>query len=118
MARDTSRGVIETMSPGILTQGFDFNGVWECTRLLIDHRTLTIGERQQVLEGFVRHSCALANAQGGSSLLSISPPSLQNCLRRMGYDVVRAGPVFTDAHDARRYCALQMRDFASAVSAA
>lgn len=118
MAKDTSRGQITTMPRHIVSEGYDFRGVWECSRLLIDQNTLRPSERSDILKGFIDRLTKKAAEGGAKAMLSISPPTLQSTLNRMGFCVEKAGEPFQDAYDGRRYCALQMTQIARRAKAA
>lgn len=108
MLKDVAAGKIDTIpevAPGSVT---DFDGIWECSRLVVDEDALDAAERREALGLIVNGLATMAQAGGASAMVSLSPPTLRRLLKSYGYHVTAPGGVFVDEFDGRRYCALQL----------
>ena len=82
--------------------------VWECTRLVIAASLVTHAERSGCLALIVGGLVALARAEGGRELVSLSPLPLARTLRQLGFPASRFGEPYQSESDGRKYAVLRM----------
>lgn len=80
---------------------------WECTRLVVSPGCAA-GERSNALKLVVKGLCDVAYSEGGKTLVSLSPLTMQRMLRSLGYDPSSIGRTFTGDEDGRKYGVFSM----------
>jgi acyl homoserine lactone synthase len=114
MLRDALRGCIDEIPPDLMPAEIATEEVWECTRLVISSCLTTQAQRAECLSLIVDGLVAIAQAQGGAELMTLTRPALMRALRQLGYPVSRMSEPYRNASDGREYAVLTMPAMTSA----
>jgi len=108
MLKDAKEGKLEDIPNEVMPEDIVNPRVWECTRLVVSDDLTTQAERSECLSLIVDGLVRVANRNGGSQLVSLSPVSLMRALRQLGYDAWRVGEPYQNFGDGRKYAVLAM----------
>ncbi len=108
MFQDAMNGSLNGIPADLLEGPFDPANSWECTRLVISDTLTTIRERTECLDLIVNGLAQTAAADGATTLVCLTRPSLQQALRKLGHNVERIGRTYRCANDGRSYALLSM----------
>lgn len=115
MLRDAVAGKLQDIPNRVMDSEIETSKVWECTRLVISDDVRSHVDRSQCLALIVDGLVTVAQLQGGSELMSLSPISLMRALRQLGYSASRIGEPYSNPGDGRKYAVLTMPAKHSAV---
>ena len=108
MVKDVALGKIDTVPKAALGTMTRFDGVWECSRLIVNDKDFGAKERQLALICVITGLVSMAKNGGAVAMVSFSPPPLQRFLKSLGYAVVAMENRFTDLSDGRKYTTLRL----------
>ena len=106
-------GLLEGIPADLMDGPFDPAVSWECTRLVIADSLTTAEERSECLDLVVNGLAEIAAANGATTLVCLTRPSLQKALRKLGHDCERIGRVYRCKNDGRTYGLLSMPSLTS-----
>lgn len=108
MLRDAVSGKLADIPDEVMSKEVANPNVWECTRLVMSEEVKCHADRSACLSLIVDGLVRVAQKQGGSELMSLSPLSLMRALRQLGYDASRIGKPYLNPGDGRKYAVLRM----------
>jgi acyl homoserine lactone synthase len=108
MLEDAIAGRLGDIPPSLLGHNFADAAVWECTRLVISDSVDTSERRTKCLALIVDGLVRLAQDNGATDLVSISPLPLMRALRHLGHKAHRIGEPYKNDGDGRTYAVLSM----------
>ena len=114
MLRDALRGWIDDIPADLMPADVATDEVWECTRLVISSCLTTQAERAECLSLIVEGLVSIAQAQGGTELVTLTRPALMRALRQLGYPVSRMSAPYRNRSDGLEYAVLTMPAMTSA----
>lgn len=108
MLKDAVTGKLGSIPNEVMRDAVETPKVWECTRLVMSEEVNNHADRALCLSLIVDGLVVVANQQGGSELMSLSPVSLMRALRQLGYSASRIGEPYYNPGDGRKYAVLSM----------
>lgn len=107
MLLDAVDGVIPGMRLDLTIESHEKNTLWEGTRLVISN-DLSGEDKKECMKLIVRQLLHVVKREGGSGLVTVSPPVLQRYMRHFGFYVTCLGSDFLCAEDNRKYTVLKL----------
>lgn len=108
MVRDAVAGKLQDIPHQIMDTEIETAKVWECTRLVISDDVKSHADRSRCLSLIVDGLVTVAQQNGASELMSLSPLPLVRALRQLGYSASRIGEPYSNPGDGRKYAVLSM----------
>ncbi|MDX8349624.1 acyl-homoserine-lactone synthase [Cognatiyoonia sp. IB215446] len=108
MLRDAVAGKLIGIPPHILPRAEATTNVWEITRTVISDEVTTHAERSECLALMLDGAVDVAQEQGATELMSLSPVAMVRTLRKLGYETQRIGEPYRNAEDGRLYACMNM----------
>lgn len=107
MLKDARDGRLGDIPADIMKDEVVSDNVWECTRLVMSN-DLKSFERGYCLQLIVDGLARVANENGCTELLTLSPVSLVRALRNLGYGARQIGEPYRNFGDGHTYAVLGM----------
>lgn len=108
MLRDSFKGMLPGIPSEVFGRELATPKIWECTRVVISDELNTHADRAECLSHIVEGLVSMVNAEGGTEMMCLSPPTFVRALRQLGFDCERISDPYRCEDDGRKYAVLKM----------